>query len=99
MNLRAKYGISVAEYDSLRAKQGYRCAICQRHEDDIPVVASGRPRRDGSPSAPAFKLTVDHCHTSLRVRGLLCSGCNAGLGSFRESVPALLAAVSYLHQT
>jgi hypothetical protein len=35
-NLRMKYGISAEEYDALRAAQAYRCAICGRHEDDLP---------------------------------------------------------------
>lgn len=36
---------------------------------------------------------VDHCHESKRVRGLLCTHCNVGLGMFKDS-PALLASAS-----
>lgn len=43
------------------------------------------------------RLAIDHCHISGRVRGLLCSRCNTGLGLFRESPPLLLAAVAYLN--
>jgi hypothetical protein len=31
-----RYGIPAAEVDRLRAEQGYRCAICGRHEDQLP---------------------------------------------------------------
>lgn len=45
------------------------------------------------------KLHIDHCHTTGRVRGLLCSGCNTALGKFRDSERILLSAVEYLRRT
>lgn len=39
---------------------------------------------------------VDHSHVSGKVRGLLCHGCNVGLGFFRERSESLLRAVDYL---
>jgi transposase-like protein len=95
-NLRVKYGISVEEYEALRVRQDFRCAICKRHEDEIPASMSGRPRSDGLPSAESFTLGVDHCHDSRRVRGLLCVGCNAAIGHFRDNEQALLGALAYL---
>lgn len=41
-------------------------------------------------------LDVDHCHTSGKVRGLLCRNCNHGLGKFKDSVEFLQAAIQYL---
>lgn len=95
-NLRVKYGITPQQYDALREQQEYRCAICRRHEDELPATAAGRPRSDGLPTATAFKLVVDHCHDSGRVRGLLCVGCNAGIGNFRDDEATLLRAAGYL---
>lgn len=42
---------------------------------------------------------VDHCHETGDVRGLLCRSCNTLLGQANDSIPTLLSAVSYLHES
>lgn len=39
---------------------------------------------------------VDHCHTSGRIRGILCNTCNAGLGMLKDSMEILQKAIYYL---
>lgn len=41
-------------------------------------------------------FAVDHCHTSGKVRGLLCHSCNTALGSFKDNPEILLSAIKYL---
>ena len=38
---------------------------------------------------------VDHCHTTGKVRGLLCHMCNSGLGMFRDSHDIIVRALEY----
>lgn len=42
-------------------------------------------------------LSVDHCHDTHIVRGLLCTKCNFGLGYFDDKEENLLNAINYLH--
>jgi hypothetical protein len=95
-NLRRLYGISPEEYDALRAKQDYRCAICSRHEDELPDRKSGRPRLDGKPSTEAVRLQVDHDHDTNAIRGLLCWQCNTGIGCFQDQPDRMASAIAYV---
>lgn len=42
------------------------------------------------------RIVFDHCHTSGRARGWLCSECNLGLGKFGDDPERLEAAAAYL---
>jgi hypothetical protein len=45
---------------------------------------------DGTP------LAVDHCHTTGRIRGLLCSNCNTAIGLLYDNKELLQNAINYL---
>lgn len=81
-NLLHKYGLTSAQYASMLASQGGKCAnqACRR--------PPGRRR-----------LNVDHCHKTGVVRGLLCDGCNKGLGLFQDDPSRLRGMATYLDST
>jgi hypothetical protein len=46
-----------------------------------------------------IKLSVDHCHQSGAVRGLLCKKCNLGLGYFKDDTTTIKEAIKYLNKS
>lgn len=41
-------------------------------------------------------FAVDHNHDTGKIRGLLCSACNMGLGNFKDSPELIKKAINYL---
>lgn len=39
---------------------------------------------------------VDHCHSTGKIRGLLCSNCNIGIGNLQDDIEILKKAIKYL---
>ncbi len=42
------------------------------------------------------RFAVDHCHTTGKLRGILCGNCNRGIGFFHDSTTLLRRAAFYL---
>ena len=40
----------------------------------------------------------DHCHSTLKFRGILCQNCNLGLGNFKDNQQYLYSAIEYLEK-
>lgn len=43
-------------------------------------------------------LSVDHCHKSGIIRGLLCDNCNMSLGLLKDNIETLQQAIKYLKE-
>jgi hypothetical protein len=85
MDLKKAYGISIDDYRSMLAEQGGVCAICKQPETRVVRRVVSR-------------LHVDHCHTTHKVRGLLCHRCNTALGQFCDDETVLQSAIDYLRK-
>ena len=81
-HLKNTYGIGLDEYNAILEVQAHKCAGC-----GIEAIKAQRN-----------KLYVDHCHTTNKIRGLLCQQCNTALGMVKDNVNTLLSLVSYLQE-
>lgn len=50
----------------------------------------------GTPPSPGRSLCVDHCHSTNKIRGLLCDKCNRILGQWKDDPALFNRAASYL---
>jgi len=75
-----RYGITPEDYDAMLEAQGGRCAICGSSD----------------PKGPGQRFAIDHNHETNKVRSLLCSTCNTGIGVFQDDPELLRKAATYL---
>jgi len=68
--LRRRFGISLQDFNSMIENQNGQCGICARK-------FSTKNNTLGYPC-------VDHDHLTKKVRGILCRGCNSGIGGFKD---------------
>lgn len=81
--LMRKFGISRATFNAMLKSQNGGCAICS---SALGMVRAGK----------RLRLSVDHCHLTGAVRGLLCNSCNNGIGRFKDDPELLTKAAAYL---
>jgi hypothetical protein len=78
------FGITQDQYDQMLKAQNGVCAICKR-----PETSKGRTNKIKC-------LSVDHCHETGKIRGLLCFFCNTGMGKLGDSIERIEAVLHYL---
>lgn len=89
--LSENYDISLEAWSALYVSQAGRCAICACQLPALSEMQQSLPRKD-----KGFRWSTDHCHLTGKVRGILCHGCNVGIGYFREDVEVVRRAIKYL---
>ena len=81
-HLKRMYGITQNDYDVMLVEQNNQCAICNTTEPG------------GKHNSNYF--VVDHCHTTGKVRKLLCHKCNTALGLLGDNTQIIQSMINYL---
>lgn len=81
--LKRTYGITIDDYERMLSDQGGCCAICHRPETGC---------------AAKKYFSVDHCHETGKVRGLLCSMCNLAIGYLNDHPGVIRRAAEYIER-
>lgn len=78
--LKKAYGIDVSQYQKMLESQCFKCAVCNKEHIE----------------AEKKRLVVDHCHTTNKIRGLLCNNCNTALGLLQENLDTINNLKNYI---
>lgn len=78
--LKRDYSMTQEDYVKMLNNQKGKCAICGTEK----------------PTGKWKVFAVDHCHTTGKIRGLLCNECNRGMGLLGDNVERLRKAAEYL---
>ena len=94
-NYRSKYPFRQKEYDRRRALAKFKLTLEEyktmlNSQDNCCAICKKHEE------SSKVSLAVDHCHTTNKIRGLLCSNCNTALGLFNDSKELLQVAILYL---
>ena len=98
-NLFRRFGMTIDDYRNMHEKQNHRCANpnCDYEALDYTEFETWK-KYHSTALGKATTLAVDHDHDTEKVRALLCSFCNNGLGCFKDDPELLKGAIKYLNK-
>lgn len=84
--LKKAHGITHEEYLVILESQEGKCKIC------------GCLGFEKTWTSKKLPFVVDHCHSTGKIRGLLCDNCNVLIGHAKDDVNILQSAIKYVKE-
>jgi len=81
-----KYNLNLLDFETLWLAFKGQCGICNRNLT-IPANTQGQQ---------LSSACIDHNHTTGKLRGLLCNGCNKGIGLLKDNKEIVYSAYKWL---
>jgi len=97
-----RHSILQRKFSSANGNRGFRKGHYRRTYGITEEIVAWHMEAQGSACAICARPFegrsphVDHDHQTGQFRGLLCGGCNRGLGQFNEDITSLRRAIAYL---
>jgi hypothetical protein len=79
-----------------RCRRKYRYHIYAITEETYQAMVDNQGGRCAICDTAPLSLCIDHDHITKKIRGLLCSKCNSGIGFLNDDLKLLKRAVGYL---
>ena len=86
MVFKNKYHITVEDYELMKQNQNNLCYIC------------GKPEVTNNRNGVVRELSIDHNHSTDKVRKLLCHRCNLMIGNCYEDISILQKGIEYIKE-
>ena len=90
--------LQIAANKARNAKHHRKCVygITQAEYESLFAAQSGACAICQKVFTADIRACIDHDHATGKVRGILCYGCNMGLGKFGDTLEGVLKVVRYL---
>jgi len=99
------HGVQMAKYREENRDAILRHQLWQEYELSLEDYRAMEVRQNGlckicggPPKGKRQRLSVDHCHITGKIRGLLCNKCNTGIGMLGDDLRILKRAMTYLEE-
>ena len=89
--LQKDYNMTLEEFDDMMEQQNNCCKICNK-------LVHRSTNNGNNKTVYANTAVVDHCHSTDKVRGILCSNCNFAIGKLHDSPGFALSCYYYLKE-
>lgn len=83
-HMTSRYGITFEEYELMLKKQNGRCKICKTTKTH---------------NKSHKRLSIDHCHKTNKIRGLICDRCNVAIGRIEDDIKRAKQIIKYLEES
>jgi hypothetical protein len=85
--LKSRYNMSIEDYNKILDLQCGKCAVC------------GNTETAKHQNGLIKHLTIDHCHKTGKIRGLLCDACNRAEGFLKSDPNIVRKLAEYLEKS
>lgn len=76
----------------------YNRGMTEKEYDDMLYLQRNKCAICNNKLGEGQDVTIDHCHDTNLIRGILCRNCNMGLGQFRDCIGYIKNAAKYLQK-